>query len=66
MRIADHTKFVEERRRYLLVHTCEGCVYRDHDRDACAHGYPDAMHREAAFEADGAGDGMFCKEFELA
>lgn len=65
MRIADHARFVEERRLFQLAHTCERCAYRDQDRDACAHGYPDATHREAAFESpDGAG--MFCKEFELA
>lgn len=64
MRIHDSKRFLDERARYGLAHTCERCVYRDRDRDACAHGYPDASHREAAF-VTGDGGGMFCKEFEL-
>lgn len=65
MRIADPPRFVAERERFSLAHTCERCVYRDHDRGACAHGYPDVTHRDEAFE-EGATGGMFCKEFELA
>lgn len=64
MRIHDTTRFLEERARYGLAHTCERCTYRDRDREACAHGYPDGMHRDAAF-VDGGGAGTFCKEFEL-
>jgi hypothetical protein len=65
VRIFDRERFATERKRFALAHTCEHCVYRDHDRDACAHGYPDAVHREDAFEGPRAG-GTFCKEFELA
>lgn len=31
----------------------------------CANGYPNAMHRDAAFAPEGPGDGTFCKDFEL-
>lgn len=65
VRIVDPESFLEERARYQLAHTCERCVYRDEDKGACAHGYPDGTHREAAF-APGEAGGMFCKEFELA
>lgn len=31
----------------------------------CANGYPNAMHRDAAFAPEAPGDGTFCKDFEL-
>ncbi len=65
MKILDARRFLEDRRRFALAHTCERCVYHDRDRDACAHGYPDATHREETFTEGRAGEGMFCKEFEL-
>jgi hypothetical protein len=58
-------QFFAEREGFAFAHTCERCVYHDPERDRCAHGYPDAMHRDAAFTREGARDGMFCKEFEL-
>lgn len=67
MKILHAAQFLDERRRFALAHTCERCVYHDHDRDRCAHGYPDATHREAVYERpEDASGGMFCKEFELA
>jgi hypothetical protein len=65
VRIADLARFSAERELFKLAHTCESCAYRDRDREACAHGYPDATHRDAAFAPEAA-EGMFCKEFELA
>ena len=66
MKILDARRFLDDKRRYALVHTCERCVYHDRDRDRCAHGYPDVTHREAAYaDAASASAGMFCKEFEV-
>jgi hypothetical protein len=66
MKILDARRFLDDKRRYALVHTCERCVYHDRDRDRCAHGYPDATHREAAYADEAsAAAGMFCKEFEV-
>ncbi len=65
MDIRDTHRFLDDRRRFALVHTCERCAFHDTDRDACAHGYPDARHRLALFEGPHAAEGTFCKEFEL-
>ncbi len=66
MKILDARRFLEDRQRLALVHTCERCTYHDRDHDRCAHGYPDATHRDAAYVDEGhARQGMFCKEFEL-
>jgi hypothetical protein len=58
--------FDGEKQRYRLVFACEDCVYHDRAQARCSHGYPDEVHRRAAFEPDGPRDGMFCKEFEIA
>ncbi len=58
-------EFEEERARFALRHACEDCVFFVAESGRCANGYPNAMHRDAAFEAEGPGDGTFCKEFEL-
>lgn len=66
MKILDARRFLEDKRRYALVHTCERCVYHDRDRDRCAHGYPDTTHRDSAYvDEASAAAGMFCKEFEV-
>lgn len=65
MRTAIDATFFEEHARFAFAHACEDCVYHDPERDRCAHGYPDATHRRAAFAPEGPRDGMFCKEFEL-
>lgn len=65
MKIVDPARFLDERAKFALAHTCERCVYHDRDKGACAHGYPDATHREAPYASGDARDGMFCKEFEL-
>lgn len=65
MKTAFSERYFEEHARYGFTHACEDCVYHDPERDRCAHGYPDAMHRRAAFTREGPRDGMFCKEFEL-
>jgi hypothetical protein len=58
-------EFSAERVRYALRHACEDCVFFVDEAGRCANGYPNGMHREAAFVPDGPGDGTFCKEFEL-
>jgi hypothetical protein len=66
MNITDARRFLDDRRRLALAHTCERCVYHDRDLDRCAHGYPDAAHRDAAFVDEAVTRiGTFCKEFEL-
>ncbi|MCD6497934.1 MAG: hypothetical protein J7M25_06450 [Deltaproteobacteria bacterium] len=57
-------RFLEERERYRLRHTCEYCSFFDAKTGTCRHGWPNEEHREAWYE--GAGDRIvFCKEFEL-
>jgi hypothetical protein len=57
-------RFVEESQRFSLCFTCEHCAYFALEDGACANGYPNDAHREAAlYEAD---ELDFCKEFELA
>ena len=65
MRTIVGREFEEERARYGLRHACEDCVFFVAEGGHCANGYPNAMHRDAAFGSDGPRDGTFCKEFEL-
>jgi hypothetical protein len=58
-------EFEAERARFALRHACEDCVFFVAEGARCANGYPNAMHRDAAFALDGPADGTFCKEFEL-
>lgn len=57
--------FAAQRARYALRHACEDCVFFVAETGRCANGYPNAMHRESAFDEEGPRDGTFCKEFEL-
>lgn len=65
MKTVIDSEFVAQRERYRFTFTCESCTYHVAEDDRCAHGYPDAMHRLAAFAPGAPIDGMFCKEFEL-
>lgn len=65
MRAIADPEFVAESARFRLRHACEDCVLFELETARCANGYPNAMHREAAFAPDGPRDGTFCKEFEL-
>ncbi len=65
MRIAVDERFHLEVERFVLLSTCEHCVYFERAFERCANGYPNAMHRDAAFARGGVGAPMFCKEFEL-
>ncbi len=58
-------RFQEERDRFAFLFSCEDCVYFDARRPGCAHGYPTAPHRAAAFAPDDNAGAMFCKEFEI-
>lgn len=57
-------QFQQERMRFALRFNCEQCTYFDVERERCTHGYPNAQHREAHNQAEGA-ELVFCKEFEL-
>lgn len=65
MRTIAGDEFDGERARYSLHHACEDCVFFVAETGRCANGYPNSMHREAAFGRDGLRDGTFCKDFEL-
>jgi len=65
MRVQIDARFQDERDRFAFHFSCEDCVYFDAGGARCAHGYPVAPHRAEAFAPEGAGEGMFCKEFEL-
>ena len=64
MKLPQDAVFRQQRRRYLLRHTCEHCALFDPDTEACAHGFPPDEHREAHYE-DPQAPVVFCKEFEL-
>ncbi len=57
-------QFQSERARFVLRFNCEQCTYFAAESGRCSHGYPNAQHREAQTQADGA-ELVFCKEFEL-
>jgi hypothetical protein len=65
VRVPLDSRFDRERTTYRLVFTCEDCVHHDSAAQRCAHGYPTEPHAAAAFDAGGARNGMFCKEFEI-
>lgn len=54
--------FERQAARFALRATCEACAHFVEERGACAHGYPNHAHRDAA---RGEGRFVFCKEFEL-
>jgi hypothetical protein len=64
VRFAFDPKFLEEREKCRLRHTCEECAHFDHHLEECAHGWPNRAHREAYYAEEGR-DIVFCKEFEL-
>jgi hypothetical protein len=57
-------EFLEERTKFVLVHTCEYCVHFNPGKVSCVHGYPVDDHVTASLERDEA-ELVFCKEFEL-
>ncbi|MDO9022512.1 MAG: hypothetical protein Q8S73_19475 [Deltaproteobacteria bacterium] len=65
MRAIVDQEFAAERARYALRHACEDCVFFVDETGRCANGYPNAMHRDAAFTVGAPVDGTFCKDFEL-
>jgi hypothetical protein len=59
--------FLVEIERFDLRFTCEDCSFHVREHDACAHAWPDALHRRAPDVAPGeSADVVFCKEFELS
>ena len=58
--------FREERARFALRFTCEDCSHFQVERERCAHGYPNEVHRGARYEqASEQLDLVFCKDFDL-
>ena len=64
MRFPLNESFLEERRIYRLVHTCEHCAHFNPSTLSCVHGYPVDEHVASSLERRGA-ELVFCKEFEL-
>jgi hypothetical protein len=67
VRVRVDGSFLAEIERFELRFTCTDCSYHVRERDACAHAWPDELHRRAPEIAPGErADVVFCKEFELA
>ena len=66
MRLRRTPEFERERTGFALAFTCEDCGHFDAARGRCRHEYPTEPHRAAAHPAEGTGDLLFCKEFELS
>lgn len=76
MYIPRDPNFLPERMQYALRHCCEECVFFQQspepsdakddatDRRVCAHGWPNAEHRQAHYDAE-PDLLVFCKEFEI-
>lgn len=64
MHIPQDALFRKQRKEFRLQFTCESCVLFDDDKQACAHGFPTAQHRDAHYEDEQA-PLVFCKHFEL-
>lgn len=64
MRVPLRPGFREERERFAFRFCCEDCCYLLPDGD-CAHAWPNAEHRLAAYEDASRQELVFCKEFEL-
>lgn len=47
---------------FRLMWSCESCAHFDDAAPSCSLGFPDAPHRDAAWDAE---DLAFCKAFEL-
>lgn len=65
MKVTADERFHLDVERFELRATCEHCTYFVRATGRCANGYPNAMHRAAAFARGSDGAPMFCKEFEL-
>ncbi len=69
MEFSRDERFVEQRRRFHLRHTCEFCAFFDAATGACVHGWPNDRHREQYYdpsEGQGGDRIVFCKEFEFS
>lgn len=59
--------FDEQRARFAFRFTCEHCAHYDEESDACAHGFPNAMHKLDRYAAKPRPPTIvFCKDFDLA
>ena len=56
-------RFLGERERWVLHHTCEHCVHYDPPDDRCIHGYR-VYDRVAEAERGARREIFYCKEFE--
>jgi len=64
MKLPQDALFREQAAKFRLRFTCEQCAMFDDATEKCAHGYPNAEHRDAHY-ADPAALLVFCKHFEL-
>ncbi len=65
MRVPLGPEFHDECERFAFRFCCEDCAYFLRD-ERCAHDWPNAEHRRAAYAAEVARrEIVFCKEFEL-
>jgi hypothetical protein len=59
--------FDAQRRAYSFCFTCETCAHFDDREGSCVHGFPNAFHRLAHYEAETRPAVIvFCKDFDLA
>jgi hypothetical protein len=73
LRLPRDPRFTDERRLFVLRHTCEDCAFfvapGDTSGGTCAHEWPTGPHRRAYYEPDPAAPAdaeiVLCKEFEL-
>ncbi len=67
VRVLVDRRFLDEVERFGLRFTCGDCRHHVVVSDACAHAWPDALHRRPPeIPTDEPVAVVFCKEFELA
>jgi hypothetical protein len=65
VRVAVGAEFLREIEQFRLRFCCRDCRFHVPEADACAHGWPDRLHREPPLLVADRGEVVFCKEFEL-
>ena len=69
MRLPRDPRFTDEKKLFVLRHTCEECAFFVAAAESCAHEWPTELHRRAYYEpgpaAAAPSEIVLCKEFEL-
>jgi hypothetical protein len=70
VRLTRTSSFDDERARFSLRFCCEDCGHFDGAAARCRHDWPTELHRSDHYRVElqvthGAGELVFCKEFEL-